>query len=343
MRSPDGSYVTIEVPGIEGTQVSGLNNLGQITGNFGGHGFVRNIDGTYATFDVQGARETYPAGINDSGQVAGYYYATGGGYHGFLAVPAVGDARPAIRSVRGVMSASGFGGLEAIAPASWIEIYGQNFAPAARQWQGSDFSTNTAPTSLDGVSVRIGGRAAYVSYISPGQVNVQVPSGLTPGAAQVTVTNGVTASTPYSIAVSALQPGLLEIRTFNSPTRFAAALFPDNATFVLPPATGVPLPARRARTGDTVTLNGIGFGPVTPDVPAGQVAAQANRLQASFRIFFNGISATVAYAGLAPGTVGLYQFNVVVPPGVLPANDQVMLTFQLNGVPGTQKLYTAIE
>jgi len=343
LRGADGSYSTIEVPGIEGSQVTGVNNNRQVTGNFGGHGFVRNADGGYATFDVLGARETYPSGINDSGQVAGYYYAVDGGYHGFLAVPQAGDGRPAIRSARGVMSASGFGGFDAAAPGSWIEIFGQNLAAAPRQWQSSDFSGDTAPTSFEGVSVRINGRPAYVSYISPGQVNAQVPSTVLPGAAQVTVTSGGVTSSAYSLPVNAIQPGLLEIRSFNNPARFAAALFPDNATFVLPPAAGIALPARRARAGETITLFGIGFGPVTPDVPAGQIAAQLNRLQGTFQIFFNGVRAEVAYAGLAPGTVGLYQFNLVVPAGIQPADDQVMVTFQLNGVSGTQKLYTAIE
>src|SRR5207244_12863728 len=63
---------------------------------------------------------------------------------------------------------------------------------------------------------------------------------------------------------------------------------------------------------------------------SGQIATQLNSLQASFQIFFNGVPATVAYAGLAPGAVGSYQFNVVVPDGVLrpeqSADNQVMLT-----------------
>jgi uncharacterized protein (TIGR03437 family) len=48
------------------------------------------------------------------------------------------------------------------------------------------------------------------------------------------------------------------------------------------------------------------------------------------------------YAGLAPGSVGEYQFNVVVPANV-PTGDAVPVTFTLNGVAGTQTLYTAIQ
>ena len=42
------------------------------------------------------------------------------------------------------------------------------------------------------------------------------------------------------------------------------------------------------------------------------------------------------YAGLTPGVVGLYQFNVVVPN--IPANDKTPLTFSLNGTQGTQTM-----
>jgi uncharacterized protein (TIGR03437 family) len=52
-------------------------------------------------------------------------------------------------------------------------------------------------------------------------------------------------------------------------------------------------------------------------------------------------SAQVPYAGLAPGFVGLYQFNVVVPP--VPDNNLVPLTFNLGGVPGTQTLFIAVH
>jgi uncharacterized protein (TIGR03437 family) len=45
---------------------------------------------------------------------------------------------------------------------------------------------------------------------------------------------------------------------------------------------------------------------------------------------------------LAPGLVGLHQFNVVVPN--VPASDTVPLTFsRLGGVNGTQTIYIAIQ
>lgn len=99
--------------------------------------------------------------------------------------------------------------------------------------------------------------------------------------------------------------------------------------------------SRPARPGETITLYGIGFGPVTPDIPAGQIAGQTNTLVLPLTISFGGTPGVLAYWGLAPGVVGLYQINVVVP--TIAASDAVPLTFNLSGATGTQTLYTAVS
>ena len=68
---------------------------------------------------------------------------------------------------------------------------------------------------------------------------------------------------------------------------------------------------------------------------------QLNTLAAAFHILFGGIEATLQYDGLAPGAVGLYQFNLVVPN--VAASDTVPVTFTLGGTAGTQTLYIAVE
>jgi uncharacterized protein (TIGR03437 family) len=88
-------------------------------------------------------------------------------------------------------------------------------------------------------------------------------------------------------------------------------------------------------------LWGIGFGPVTPNTPAGQLVQQLNTLAAPFHILFGQTEATLQYDGLAPSAVGLYQFNLVVPN--VAASDTVPLTFTLGGVAGTQTLYIAVQ
>ena len=72
------------------------------------------------------------------------------------------------------------------------------------------------------------------------------------------------------------------------------------------PAVAIPgIPARSAKPGDAITLYGVGFGPETPNIPAGQVAQQVNTLAAPFRFLFGQTEARVSYAGLALNSVGL--------------------------------------
>ncbi|MGA2039217.1 MAG: IPT/TIG domain-containing protein [Bryobacteraceae bacterium] len=249
---------------------------------------------------------------------------------------------PAV-SKGGVTSAYQFGALASPAPGSWIEIYGSNLATDSRAWATTDFNGNNAPTALDGTSVTIGGQPAYVEYISPGQVNVQVPSTAPTGTQPVVVTVGSNVSQPQTIAIGATAPGFWAPASLAvGGNQYVGALFPDFATFVLPPGAVSGDTSQRAQPGDTIILYGIGFGPVTTNLPAGQIAqGLGNTLPTgSFQIFFDGTPATVKYAGLTPGSVGLYQFNVVVPN--VAANDLTPVTFKLGGVAGTQTLYTAI-
>jgi uncharacterized protein (TIGR03437 family) len=245
-------------------------------------------------------------------------------------------------SANGIATAAAFGGSKTIAPGTWIEIYGQNLAPDAREWAGTDFAGSTAPTALDGVTVTIGGQRAFVRYISAGQVNVQVPSGVGTGQQPVVVSTSGGSSAAYSIAVASTQGSVLAPASFAvSGKQYAAALFADGATFALPPSTLPGVASRYAKPGDTIIVYGVGFGPTSPNINAGQIASASNSLAMPLQVSFAGTAATLTYEGLAPGYVGLYQFNIVVPN--VANNDFTPLTFTLGGSAIGQTLYTAIH
>jgi uncharacterized protein (TIGR03437 family) len=256
---------------------------------------------------------------------------------------------PSGPTITSVISASGFGGFSTVAPGSWVEIYGSNLAPDTRQWAGTDFSGSNgsnAPTALDGVQVTIGSQKAFIEYISssPAQINAQLPSNIpTGGPLPVTVTNGTQTSGAFNVTVNPTMPGLLAPASFLiGGNQYVVALLSDNVTYVLPTGAISGVASRPAKPGETIVLYGVGFGGVTPSIPAGQIVGQSNQLAASFQISFGGIPAqTVSYAGLSPGYVGLYQFNVVVP--AVADNDLVPLTFTLGGTAGTQTLYIAVH
>jgi uncharacterized protein (TIGR03437 family) len=287
-----------------------------------------------ATLTQNGSLEVWPQAYKN-GKIA--FQWVGGVY---VAVPTVPSQPPSILS-GGVGSAAAYGAFPQVAPGSWVEIYGSNFATHSRTWDGTDFRGVNAPTSLDGTSVTIGGQAAFVDFVGENQVNVQVPSTVAPGPQAVVVTNPAGSSTPATITVNPVQPGLLAPASFLlGGKQFAAALFADSF-YVLPPGAIGGVNSRRAKPGDTIILYGIGFGAVQPDTPAGQIAQQSNMLALPFQISIGGAQATVLYAGLAPSFVGLYQFNVVVPS--IASTDSAALSFSLNGVPGAQTLVLPVQ
>jgi uncharacterized protein (TIGR03437 family) len=241
----------------------------------------------------------------------------------------------------GVITASAFGAFRSIAPGAFIEIYGTNLASGSGDWSNS-FNGVNAPTALLGTSVTIGGQAAFIAYVSPGQVNGQVPSNVATGQQQITVTTAAGTSAPYAVTVNPTAAGMLAPASFKiGGVQYVAAMFPDYQTFVLPPGAIPGVASRQAKPGETIIIFGIGFGPVIPNIPAGQLVQQDNQLATvPFQISFASTPATLAYWGLARTFSGLYQFNVVVP-NIAPS-DAVPLTFTLGGVSGTQTLYTAV-
>jgi uncharacterized protein (TIGR03437 family) len=240
----------------------------------------------------------------------------------------------------GVVSASAFGQFSSVSPGSWIEIYGNNLANNTRGWAASDFTGtgspgNTAPTSLDGVFVTIGGKSAFVDYISPGQINALLPSDTPLGNQLLTVNNPQGTSGVYALTVNPTQAGLLAPPSFNiGGVQYAVAIFNDGV-FALPPGALAGVNSRPAKPGDVLTLYGVGFGPVTPNIPAGQIAQQLSTLALPFQLSIGGVPASLLYYGLAPNFTGLYQFNITVP---FAAPGNAALTFTVNGVPETQTL-----
>ena len=249
---------------------------------------------------------------------------------------------PLLPTIGGVITAGAFGAFQStVAPGTWIEIYGSAFAGGSRGWAEADFTGSTAPASLDGTAVTIGGQPAFVDYISPGQVNALVPSNVPLGQQPVTVRSLVGTSDPFTVTVNAAQPGMLAPPQFKiNGKQYVAALFSDNTTFAVPAGAVGGATSRAAKPGDIVIIYGVGFGPVIPATPAGQPAPSNTSLSSPLEVFFGGTPATLQYWGLSPGSYGLYQFNVVVPS--VPANDATPLTFKLAGVNGPQTLYIAI-
>ena len=182
----------------------------------------------------------------------------------------------------------------------------------------------------------------HINYVSPAQVNIQIPDSVPAGGfVSVVLTNQGASSAPVALTINPQEPGLLAPASFKAGGKqYAAAVHGATGALVANNAiAGVP--AAPALPGETLIFYGTGFGAVRQAAVAGQVASGQTALTSAFAMTIGGLGASVQYAGLAPGLVGVYQFNVIVPATVA-GGDQV-LGITLNGATVTlQTLFLPI-
>jgi len=80
---------------------------------------------------------------------------------------------------------------------------------------------------------------------------------------------------------------------------------------IIGPPGAFPFPTRPVKAGETLILYGVGFGPTTPAVAAGQIVSSPAPSVTLPHVTIGGVPATVNFAGIIEA--GLFQLNVVVP------------------------------
>ena len=196
----------------------------------------------------------------------------------------------------GIINASGDKATPPASPGSLISIYGRSMASAlASATLGSD---GKLLTQLNGTQVRIGSLNAPLLYVSPSQINAQVPFELTPGRYSVTVLLNGASSTAQNLTVTKTSPGV-----------FAAV---KNADY------SVVGESNPAKPGDVLVLYCTGFGAVSPAVASGALAPSSPLAYPLDQpaVSIDGLLAKVVNAVLSPGFVGLYQAGIIVPDGL---------------------------
>lgn len=214
----------------------------------------------------------------------------------------------ALPVISGVVNGASF--LSGIAPNAWVTIRGTNLAPRTNTWDAAIIG-GVLPTTLDGVSVSIGGRAAYVNYISATQINV-IAGDVGTGPIQVTVTTPSGTSAPVSVLSSTYSPAF-----FVWPSSQPVATHTD-FTWAVRNGTFAGTTTVAAKPGETIILWGTGMGPTNPPAPAGiQVPATATFATTTTpSLTLLTTNATVFGAALTPGFAGLYQIAFQVPAGL---------------------------
>ena len=218
------------------------------------------------------------------------------------------------------------GGGANIAQNAWIEIYGSNLAPASvgsgLNWSNaSSFASGQMPTQLQGVSVTVNGKPAYIYFISPAQVNVLTPLDSTTGPVAVEVNNGTATSAAFTANLQAVAPGFLR---FGDGVHIAA--LHANYSYLGPASMSVPgYTFTPATPSETILLFGDGFGLPVSTLAAGS-DVQMGALPTPWpQVTIGGVTAAVQYAGLI--SPGLYQINVVVPANAANGDNQVIATY----------------
>ena len=194
-----------------------------------------------------------------------------------------------------------------IAPGSLISVFGSGLAGSIAQ-----ASSFPLPTQVVNVNVKINGVDAPLLYVSPNQVNLQVPYEIQPGNATITATlNGANTLNPsISTTISAVSPGIFAVVHADGNT----PITPDNP----------------AKANEVLVIYANGLGAVNGTAGTGQPAA-ALETKTKPTVTIGGSPAQVLYSGLAPGFAGLYQVNVQLPSLVV-ASDRTVVLLKIAGL-----------
>jgi uncharacterized protein (TIGR03437 family) len=190
--------------------------------------------------------------------------------------------------------------VSSIAGKSIVAAFGSNLATTTQV-----ATAQPLPTSIGGTTVQVQDstgqlRLAPLFFVSPNQINYQIPAGTAAGGATVYIsTSGATAQIGTTL-VAASAPSIFTLNASGTGAAaavdaFTGASAPFNATL----ADGTP---------NIIAIFGTGLGDDATDVD-GDVSA-------SVQATIDGQPATVSYAGRAPGFAGLNQLNIVFPAGL---------------------------
>jgi uncharacterized protein (TIGR03437 family) len=215
------------------------------------------------------------------------------------------------------LSAASFN-FTAITPKSIVAAFGANFSSTTR-------TANTLPLPTDLAGARVSvldyagiERPAPLFFVSPTQINYQIPADTRPGPALV----------KFTASDGTVHQGATTIQA-NAPALFTTGQNGSGPAVALDAFTFRPGPFSATRaTGEpnVLALFGTGLGNDATDIAA--------NISASVQATLNGQPVTVLYAGAAPGLTGLNQINFVLPAG-LTAGEYRLTVFR-NGMPSNE-------
>jgi beta-glucosidase len=223
---------------------------------------------------------------------------------------------PSINS-GGIVNAASSAPGAPVAAGSIASVYG-NFLLSAPVWAPGI----PLPTSLGGLSLAFGAVEAPLFYASSGQVNLQIPWELGGQPPAVTATLAGQTSAPQTVNLAPFAAGIFSMNgqgtgpgaILDSSYQLITASNPAYAGFtvILIYCTGLGAVTNQPETGAAAPSNPLAVTTTKPTVTIG------------------GVPAPVQFSGLAPGSVGEYQVNALVPSNA-PTGDAVSLILSIGG------------
>jgi uncharacterized protein (TIGR03437 family) len=208
-------------------------------------------------------------------------------------------------SAGGVVNAASFA--PKLAPGALATIFGTNLASGTAQ-----ASSLPLPTSLGGSQVTVGGIAAPLLYVSPAQINFQVPfEAPRSGSGPVVVSNNGTPSAAQMASMAEYAPGIFTYAP-DATTIAPVIVHSSNNALVTP--------ANPAAANEVLIIYSTGVGHFDHPPATGSPALSSPLANAAVMptVTVGGVPAQVQFAGLTPGFVGLVQINVQLPASLPP-------------------------
>ncbi|HWB85007.1 MAG TPA: hypothetical protein VG675_12755 [Bryobacteraceae bacterium] len=191
------------------------------------------------------------------------------------------------------------------APNSVAVIFGTNLSFNTHALSQDDIQDNRLPIHMGNVQVLVSNMPAPLYYVSPGQINLLIPGNLLPGTVKMQVVRQGVYGPAIDVTIVNAAPQLFFTNEYAIAEHADASLV---------------TPDHPAHPNEIVVLFASGLGLTNPNPEVGEIPQYPGiiRTLSDLRVYVGGAavdSEYIKYAGLSPGSCGLYQINVALPPG----------------------------
>jgi uncharacterized protein (TIGR03437 family) len=191
-------------------------------------------------------------------------------------------------------------GTQPVAPGGLISLFGTDLSPVSQASRQVPL-----PTILGESCLTVNGQPVPVMFVSPRQINAQLPFGVD-GTTQIVLRTPGGVSDAFNVTILPSAPSIFRSSVAGTDTGIATVLRSSNGLVVTS--------SNPVHRGDVLTIYATGLGRTSPAVETGMPAPSEPLASALIPpvVTLGGVPMQVEFAGLTPGEIGVYQINVRV-------------------------------